>query len=172
MTIGIPMSKVKIAILETKIERLMEKQKELTERVRSNEKFIAGVGAVGTLAIAALGFIGSAEAEVTDKSFSAGQWIQDVRDWESEKNRTPIDETLNSALIMHEEKNYGCDDTTESEELLQFPSGQGEPSDRWRHDRRDTGPGIQSDEEGESQNCRCGHSREEDEEPRRKGTGN
>ena len=83
----------------------MEKQKELTERVRSNEKFIAGVGAVGTLAIAALGFIGSAEAEVTDKSFSAGQWIQDVRDWESEKNRTPIDETLNSALIMHEEKN-------------------------------------------------------------------
>ena len=49
-------------------------------------------------------FIGSAEAEVTDKSFSAGQWIQDVRDWESEKNRTPIDETLNSALIMHEEE--------------------------------------------------------------------
>ncbi len=148
----------------------MEKQKELTERVRSNEKFIAGVGAVGTLAIAALGFIGSAEAEVTDTSFNAGQWIQDVRDWESEKNRTPIDETLNSALIMHEEKNYGCDETPKSEELLQFPSDEDQQGDRWRHDRRDTGPGIQSDEEGESQNCRCGHSREEDEEPRRKGT--
>ena len=169
MTIGIPMSKVKIAILETKIERLMEKQKELTERVRSNEKFIAGVGAVGTLAIAALGFIGSAEAEVTDKSFSAGQWIQDVRDWESEKNRTPIDETLNSALIMHEEKTYGCDDTTESEELLQFPSDQDQPSDRWRHDRRDTGPRVQPDEERESPHCRCGHPREEDEEQRREG---
>ena len=100
----------------------MEKQKELTERVRSNEKFIAGVGAVGTLAIAALGFIGSAEAEVTDTAFNAGQWVQDVRDWESEQNRTPIDETLNSALIMHEEESYGCDDTTESEELLQLPS--------------------------------------------------
>ena len=147
----------------------MEKQKELTERVRSNEKFIAGVGAVGTLAIAALGFIGSAEAEVTDKSFSAGQWIQDVRDWESEKNRTPIDETLNSALIMHEEKNYGCDDTTESEELLQFPSDEDQPSDRRRHDRRDTGPRVQPDEEGESKNCRCGHPREEDEELRREG---
>ena len=166
MMIGIPMSKVKIAILETKIERLMEKQKELTERVRSNEKFIAGVGAVGTLAIAALGFIGSAEAEVTDKSFNAGQWIQDVRDWESEKNRTPIDETLNSALIMHEEESYGCDGSTESEELLQFPSGQDQPSGGWRHDRRDTGPRVQPDEERESENCRCGHPREEDERPR------
>ena len=145
----------------------MEKQKELTERVRSNEKFIAGVGAVGTLAIAALGFIGSAEAGVTDKSFNAGQWVQDVRDWESEQNRTPIDETLNSALIMHEEESYGCDDTTESEELLQFPSDQDQPSDRWRHDRRDTGPRVQPDEEGESENCRCGHPREEDEGQRR-----
>ena len=106
----------------------MEKQKELTERVRSNEKFIAGVGAVGTLAIAALGFIGSAEAEVTDKSFSAGQWIQDVRDWESEKNRTPIDQTLNSALIMHEEESHGCNDPTEQEELLQLPSGEDKQS--------------------------------------------
>ena len=87
MTIGILMSKVKIAILETKIERLMEKQKELTERVRSNEKFIAGVGAVATLAIAALGFIGSAEAEVTDTSFSAGRWIQDIREWEAERDK-------------------------------------------------------------------------------------
>ena len=169
MTIGIPMSKVKIAILETKIERLMEKQKELTERVRSNEKFIAGVGAVGTLAIAALGFIGSAEAEVTDTAFNAGQWVQDVRDWESEQNRTPIDETLNSALIMHEEESYGCDDTTESEELLQLPSGQDKPSGGWRHDRRDPGPWVQSDQEGESENCRCGHPREENEEPRREG---
>ena len=168
MTIGIPMSKVKIAILETKIERLMEKQKELTERVRSNEKFIAGVGAVGTLAIAALGFIGSAEAEVTDTSFSAGRWIQDIRDWESEKNRTPIDETLNSALIM-EDEHYGCNEPTESEELLQFPSDEDQQGDRWRHDRRDPGPWVQPDEEGESKNCRCGHPREEDEELRRKG---
>ena len=145
----------------------MEKQKELTERVRSNEKFIAGVGAVGTLAIAALGFIGSAEAEVTDTAFNAGQWVQDVRDWESEQNRTPIDETLNSALIMHEEESYGCDDTTESEELLQFPSSQDKQSGGWRHDRRDTGPRVQPDKERESENCRCGHPREEDERPRR-----
>ena len=144
----------------------MEKQKELTERVRSNEKFIAGVGAVGTLAIAALGFIGSAEAEVTDKSFSANQWIQNIRDWESEKNRTPASEILNSALIMEDEE-YGCDGSTESEELLQLPSGEDKPSSGWRHDRRDPGPWVQSDQEREGQDCRCGHPREEDEGQRR-----
>ena len=162
------MSKVKIAILETKIERLMEKQKELTERVRSNEKFIAGVGAVATLAIAALGFIGSAEAEVTDTSFSAGRWIQDIREWEAEQNRTPANEVLNSALIM-EDKEYGCDDPTESEELLQLQSDENQQGDRRRHDRRDPGPWVQPDEEGESENCRCGHPRETDTQPRREG---
>ena len=66
-----------------------------------------------------------------------------------------------------EDEEYGCDDTTESEELLQFPSGQDKPSGGWRHDRRDPGPRVQSDEEGESENCRCGHPREENEGQRR-----
>ena len=49
--------------------------------------------------------------------------IQEFRTWESEQNRTSVEETLNSALIMEDEE-YGCDDTTESEELLQFPSNE------------------------------------------------
>ena len=138
MTIGIPMSKVKIAILETKIERLMEKQKELTERVRSNEKFIAGVGAVGTLAIAALGFIGTAEAdEVIDPIYGPrqelknpmvdwdpnqmGEWVQKMRDWKSEQEREPVEDLLNSAL-EDMENNNGSNGSTEQEELLQLPS--------------------------------------------------
>jgi len=88
--------------------------------------------------------------------------IQEFRTWESEQNRTSIEETLNSALIMEDEK-HGCYGSTESEELLQFPSGQDQPSGGWRHDRRDTGPRVQPDEERESENCRCGHPREEDE---------
>ena len=91
--------------------------------------------------------------------------IQEFRTWESEQNRTPPSEVLNSALIL--EDDYGCDDTTESEELLQFPSGQDKPSGGWRHDRRDPGPRVQSDQEGEGENCRCGHPREEDEGQRR-----
>ena len=66
-----------------------------------------------------------------------------------------------------EDEEYGCDDTTESEELLQLPSGQDKPSGGWRHDRRDTGPWVQPDQEGEGENCRCGHPREEDKRPRR-----
>ena len=83
-----------------------------------------------------------------------------LQNWKSEQNRTPPEEILNSALIL--EDDYGCDGSTKSEELLQFPSGEDKPSSGWRHDRRDPGPGILSDEEGEGQDCWCGHSREED----------
>ena len=178
MMIGIQMTEqsieTKIAVLEAKVEHMMVHTKELTLRVRANEKVVASVSLLGVIACTFIGagyFAPKAEAQVTDKSFNADQWVQDIRDWESEQNRTPIDETLNSALIMHEEESYGCDDTTESEELLQLPSDQDQPSDRWRHDRRDPGPWVQPDEEGESENCRCGLPREEDKELRRKGTG-
>jgi len=147
---------------------MMSHTKELTLRVRANEKVVASVSLLGVIACTIIGagyFAPKAEAVPT-----AGEWIQKIRDYESEKNRTPIDETLNSALIMHEEESYGCDDTTEQEELLQLQGDEDQQGDRWRYDRRDPGPGIQSDEEGESQNCRCGHPREEDEEFRGEGT--
>ena len=95
-------------------------------------------------------------------TMSPNQMIQDMRNWEAEQNRTSPEEVLNSALIMEDEK-YGCDGSTESEELLQFPSGEDQQSGGWRYDRRDPGPRVQPDEERESQNCRCGHSREENE---------
>ncbi len=38
---------VKIAVLESQVERLLEKQKELTERVRANERVVAIVSAIG-----------------------------------------------------------------------------------------------------------------------------
>ena len=91
--------------------------------------------------------------------------IQEFRTWESEQNRTPPSEVLNSALIL--EDDYGCDDPTKSEELLQFPSDENQQGDRRRHDRRDPGPWILPDEERESQDCWCGHPREEDKRPRR-----
>ena len=63
---GILMSnEVKIAILETQVERLLEKQKELTERVRANEKVVAAIGLLGSIAVAFIGagyFAPSAEA--------------------------------------------------------------------------------------------------------------
>ena len=66
-----------------------------------------------------------------------------------------------------EDDKHECYGSTESEELLQFPSGEDQQSGGWRHDRRDTGPRVQPDEEGTSKNCRCGHPREENEGQRR-----
>ena len=156
---------VNIAVLQTKVDALIEKQKELTARVRANERVVAIVSAIG---IGAGGIVGTTVLNVppAEATPTAGEWIQSLREHEAEQNRTSPEEVLNSALIM-EDKPYGCNEPTESEELLQFPSDEDQPSDRWRHDRRDTGPRVQPDEEGESPNCRCGHPREKDEEFRR-----
>ena len=47
------------------MERLLEKQKELTERVRANEKVVAAIGLLGSIAVAFIGagyFVPKAEA--------------------------------------------------------------------------------------------------------------
>ena len=49
-----------------------------------------------------------------------GQWIQRMRDWSSEQNRTPVEESINTSILELEMDEHGCDDTTESEELLQL----------------------------------------------------
>ena len=155
MILGIQMSKVKIAILETKIERLVEKQKELTERVRSNEKFIAGVGAVATLAIALLGFMGSADASPT-----AGEWIQKLRDHEAEQTRTTPEDSINNSLQELEWEEDGSYDTPKQEELLQLPSNGDSESIRRGYDRCSHRPWIRFIQERTGKNCWCGHTRE------------
>ena len=54
-------------------------------------------------------------------STTPGQWIQEMRDWQSEKTRTPVEEMLNNSLEQLE-WDYGRDDTTIEEELLQLQS--------------------------------------------------
>ena len=54
-----------IAVLHTKVDALIEKQKELTARVRANEKVVAAVTLLGTVVLAVIGagyFAPSAEA--------------------------------------------------------------------------------------------------------------
>tara|TARA_R100000152_G_C6582151_1_gene45626 strand:+ start:71 stop:529 length:459 start_codon:yes stop_codon:yes gene_type:complete len=127
---------VEIAVLQTKVDSLIEKQKELTQRVRANEKVVAAVTLLGTVVLAVIGagyFAPEAEAH-PGHPFPTGEWIQRVRDYESEKTRTPIDEMLNSA-IEDLEIDYGSDDPTEQEVLLQLPSSENRQSSRWGHDR-------------------------------------
>jgi len=111
-----------IAVLHTKVDSLIEKQKELTARVRANEKVVAAVTLLGTVVIAVIGagyFAPKAEAK-----WNPAEWIHDLREWENKKNRTPVDESINSA-IEDLENDDGQDDTTEQEELLQL-SGDGD----------------------------------------------
>ena len=127
MILGILMSKeVKIAVLETQVERLLEKQKELTERVRANEKVVAAIGLLGSIAIAVIGagyFAPKAEAHM-GHSFPTGEWIQKVREHEARKKRTPIEEMLNNSLLDLEWEENGSDGSTEQEELLQLSSSE------------------------------------------------
>ena len=112
-----------IAVLHTKVDALVEKQKELTERVRANEKVVAAVSLLGTVVIAIISagyFAPKAEAH-----FNAGDLIQKIRDWKSKEDRTPVEEMLNNTLTEFE---YGSDGSTESEELLQLPSDRDQQS--------------------------------------------
>ena len=115
----------KIAVLETQVERLLEKQKELTERVRANEKVVAAIGLFGSVAVAFIGagyFAPKAEAHM-GHDFptwpTAGEMIQKIREQESEANRTSIEDMINNTLTEYEN---GSDGSTKSEELLQLSS--------------------------------------------------
>ena len=131
MILGILMSnEVKIAVLETQVERLLEKQKELTERVRANEKVVAAIGLLGSIAVA---FIGAGYFAPSAEAFpSAGELIQKIREHEAEKTRTDPEFDINNALA--EFFNNGGTDTTEQEELLQFQGNGDQQSIGWRYD--------------------------------------
>ena len=111
------------------MKRLLEKQKELTERVRANEKVVAAIGLLGSVVVAILGtgIFQKAEAHM-GHSFPTGEWIDKLRDHEAKKNRISIDEMLNNTLTEYE---YGSDGSTKSEELLQLPSDRDQSSFRW-----------------------------------------
>ena len=161
MILGILMSKsVKIAILETQVERLLEKQKELTERVRANEKVVAAIGLFGSVAVA---FIGAGYfAPNADASPTAGEWIERLRDYEAEKTRTDPEESINRSLDLWEDTEDGSDDTPKQEELLQLPSDKDSESTGRRYDRCSDRSWIRFIQERTGKNCGCRHSREED----------
>ena len=120
---------VEIAVLQTKVNALIEKQKELTARVRANEKVVAAVTLLGTVVLAVIGagyFAPEAEAH-TGHDFpttpTTGEWIQKMRDWEARKNRSSVEDMLNNALgDFYWEDPDGSNDPTEQEELLQLSS--------------------------------------------------
>ena len=113
----------KIAVLEAKVDHMMIHTKELTLRVRANEKVVASVSLLGVIACTFIGagyFAPKAEAHM-GHSFPTGEWIQKLRDYEARKERISIDEMLNNTLMEYEN---GSNGSTESEELLQLSSNE------------------------------------------------
>jgi len=111
-----------IAVLHTKVDSLIEKQKELTARVRANEKVVAAVTLLGTVVIAVIGagyFAPKAEAEPRyiddlkngkivyvdsrdDNPFvimdTYHHMVDKLRNWKAEKERTPVEDSISNAL--------------------------------------------------------------------------
>ena len=136
----------KIAILEEKVEHMMGHVKELTLRVRANEKVVASVSLLGVIACTFIGagyFAPKADAfeierqqpiegSLPDSAASAQQLINKFRDWEREQKRSDPEFDINNALA--EFFNNGGTDTTEQEELLQFQSNGDQQSIGWSYD--------------------------------------
>ena len=102
---------------------MMGHVKELTLRVRANEKVVASVSLLGVIACTFIGagyFAPKADAHM-GHSFPTGEWIQKLRDYEARKERISIDEMLNNTLMEYENVSNG---STESEELLQLSSNE------------------------------------------------
>ena len=91
----------------------------------------------------------------------SGEWIQRIREHEAQQDRAPIEDVINSSL---EDFNDGCNGSTEQKELLQLPCYEDQEGLRRRHDRCDNRPRVRPSEDGESEDCWSGHTREEDEE--------
>ena len=97
--------------------------KELTLRVRANEKVVASVSLLGVIACT---FIG---AGYFAPKADATQWpslveiIENIREHEAQKDRISIDDMLNNALANMEYED-GSNGSTESEELLQLSSNE------------------------------------------------
>ena len=104
---------------------MMGHVKELTLRVRANEKVIASVSLLGVIACTFIGagyFAPKADAHM-GHSFPTDQWIEKLRDHESRKTRSNPEDSINKAL-EDMEFDYGSDDPTKQEELLQLSSSE------------------------------------------------
>ena len=123
-----------IAVLNTKVDALIEKQKELTGSVRANEKVVAAIGLLGSISVAFIGagyFAPKAEAMPTH---AAHEWISKMKDWKAKQTRLPIEVMINNSL-EEVEMDYGSYDPPKPEVVLQFPSDEDRQGIGWGYDR-------------------------------------
>ena len=91
---------------------------------------------------------------IVTSPLNVNQMIQDVRNWESERTRTPAEDSINNALEDLWEEEDGSNDTTIKEELLQLPSDKDSESTGRRYDRCSDRSWIRFIQERTGKNCR------------------
>ena len=149
----------KIAVLEAKVDHMMNHVTELTKRVRAVEKVCAIVSAVG---IGAGGIVGTtvfAPKADAMPTHMAQEWISKMRDWEAEKDRLSVEEMINNSLA-EAEIDYGSYDPPKPEVVLQFPSDEDRQGIGWGYDRCHHRPWIRFTQERTGKDCGSGYSRE------------
>ena len=151
----------KIAVLEAKVDHLIGHVKELTLRVRANEKVVASISLLGVIACTFIGAGYFAPKADDANNPSPSEWVQDMRNWKNEQERTPVDEMLNNSLLELELQEDGSDGPTEQKELLQFPSNGDSESPRRGYDRCSNRSWIRFIQERTGKNCGSRHSGEE-----------
>ena len=88
-----------IALLVHRIDDTEQLAEELRLRVRKLEKWVWGAGAVITAAVTLVGFISAADAGTFEKEeMTVGVLTQKIRQYEAEKERTPVEDVLKNAL--------------------------------------------------------------------------
>ena len=104
-----------IAVLHTKVDALIEKQKELTQRVRANEKVVAAIGLLGSIALAFIGagyFAPRAEAypeyleprtqvipgSLPNSASMSNEMINKFREWEWEQQKKDPEFDINVVI--------------------------------------------------------------------------
>ena len=93
-----------IALLKHRVEQLEKDDdsdmvNELRERIRKLEKWVWGAGAVISAAVTILGLAMAADAGTLEKEeMTVGVLTQKIRQYEAEKERTPVEDVLKNAL--------------------------------------------------------------------------
>ena len=91
----------RIEMVHKRVDDTNDEIEKLRERVRKLEKWVWGAGAVITAAITLIGIVTAADAKTMhfeEEQQSVGVLTNKIRQYEIEKNRTPIQDVLKNAL--------------------------------------------------------------------------
>ena len=89
----------RIEMVHKRVDDTNDEIEKLRERVRKLEKWVWGAGAVITAAVTLIGFVTAADAKTFEQEeLNVGVLTQKIKQYETEKKRTPVEDILKNAL--------------------------------------------------------------------------